>query len=115
VEEMAASSNNIGGGDGRLLKRVGVTGYGALKESSRRLFRYIRQVASAGGPVEFFDDMLTVVGSRSRVVIPGLRELHALGLIDWQRFPKRHVIGATGDDRQRRCAGAADADDDTSA
>jgi hypothetical protein len=30
-----------------------------------------------------------VVASR-RVVLPGLSELHGLGLIDWQRYPKKH-------------------------
>jgi hypothetical protein len=43
------------------------------------------------------------VGSR-RVVLPGLRELLAFGLIDWRRFPKRHVIGLS--DRWRTIATA---------
>ena len=39
-----------------------------------------------------FNDQLETVGSRRRVYLPGLSELTGLGLIDWQRFPKRHVI-----------------------
>ena len=36
------------------------------------------------------NDQFDVFGS-IRVVLPGLSELHALGLIDVTRYPKRHV------------------------
>jgi hypothetical protein len=42
--------------------------------------------------VTLYADQFAVVGS-VRVVLPGLSELHKLGLIDWERFPKRYVIG----------------------
>jgi hypothetical protein len=44
-----------------------------------------------GGSTTLHADQLAVVGS-VRVVLPGLSELHGLGLIDWRRYPKRHVI-----------------------
>ena len=45
---------------------------------------------SCGGSVTPYNDQFAVVGS-VKVVLPGLSELHALGLIDVTRFPKRHV------------------------
>jgi hypothetical protein len=47
-----------------------------------------------------------VVGS-SRVILPGLSELHALGLIEVTRYPKRHVCAMS--DRWRDIASKRDA------
>jgi hypothetical protein len=82
--------------------------YGVLLASSRRLLMFIEQevARNGGGNVTLYADQLCVVGS-VRVVRPGLRELHALGLIEWQRFPKRHVIGLS--DRWRSIASAKQA------
>ena len=54
---------------------------------------FIEQEIGRGGvSVTLNADEFEVVGS-VRVVLPGLSELQGLGLIDWQRFPKRSVIG----------------------
>jgi hypothetical protein len=44
-----------------------------------------------GGSVTLCMDEFQFVGSRN-AILPALSELHGLGLIDWQRFPKRHVV-----------------------
>jgi hypothetical protein len=44
-----------------------------------------------GGPVTLYMEEFQVVGRRN-VILPGLSELHGVGLVDWQRFPQRHVI-----------------------
>ena len=44
-----------------------------------------------GGPVTLYMGDFRFVGCRN-VILPGLSELHGLGLVDWQRFPKRHMI-----------------------
>jgi len=77
----------------RIPERTQSPAYRTLRASSRRLFKFIeREIArSDGGPVTLYSDEFEVVGS-VRVVLPGLSELQGLGLIDWQRFPKRHVI-----------------------
>jgi hypothetical protein len=95
--------------------------YGVLRASSRRLLRFIEyEIARSGGDsVTLYADQLAVVGS-IRVVLPGLSELSGLGLIDWQRLPKRHCDqpvgslaryrdGETGNDRQRNRADATHA------
>ena len=68
--------------------------YRALRASSRRLLRFIaiETTRRGGGTVTLWADEFVVVGS-IRVVLPGLAELKELGLIDWQRAPKRHIIG----------------------
>ena len=68
--------------------------YGALRPSTRRLLMFIEtEIArGGGGSVTLYAGQLAVVGP-VRVVLPGLSELHGLGLIEWQRFPKRHVMG----------------------
>jgi len=43
-----------------------------------------------GGRVTIYADQFAVVGS-IKVVLPGLSELHALGLIDVKRHTQRHV------------------------
>jgi hypothetical protein len=66
--------------------------YLALRPSSRRLLMFIEtEIARGGvGPVTIFNDQLEMIGSR-RVYLPGLYELHALGLVEVTRYPKRHV------------------------
>jgi hypothetical protein len=66
--------------------------YHALRASSRRLLLYVeREVARSGGPaVRLWNDQLGVVGSR-QISLPGLLELHALGLLEVARFSKCHV------------------------
>ena len=58
----------------------------------RRLLMFIEtEIArSDGGSVTLYMDQFEVVGSRN-VVLPGLSELHALGLIEVTRLPKRHI------------------------
>ena len=43
-----------------------------------------------GGRVVIFNDPFEMIGSR-RVYLPGLNELHALGLVEITRYPKRHI------------------------
>lgn len=63
-----------------------------LRASSRRLLLFIEgEIARQGGnPVTIYADQFAVVGS-IRVVLPGLSELHALGLLDVERLQKRYV------------------------
>ena len=69
--------------------------FAVLRASSKRLLLFIEgEIArQGGGPVTLRMDELQVVGSRN-VVLPGLSELHGLGLIDWRRsrYSKRHLI-----------------------
>ena len=66
--------------------------FAVLRPSSRRLLMFIEtEIArSDGGSVTLYMDQFEVVGSRN-VVLPGLSELHALGLIEVTRLPKRHI------------------------
>lgn len=75
-----------------MAERMQSPAYEALRASSRRLLLFIEgEIArQGGGRVTIYADQFAVVGS-IRVVLPGLSELHALGLIDVQRFQKRHV------------------------
>ena len=67
--------------------------YEVLGPSSRHLLLFIEgEIARSGGcSVRLYSDQFAVIGSRN-VVLPGLSELHRLGLIDWRRHPKRHLI-----------------------
>lgn len=84
--------------------------YDALRASSRRLLLFIEgEIArQGGGRITIYADQFAVVGS-IRVVLPGLSELHALGLIDVTRFPKRHVCALS--ERWRAIASRHDAVD----
>ena len=75
-----------------MMTRENSPAYEALRASSRRLLLFIEQeiARGGGGAVTIYADQFAVVGS-IRVIVPGLAELHALGLIDVERFPKRHV------------------------
>jgi hypothetical protein len=68
-----------------------------VRGSSRRLFVFIaHEIARrGGGPVTLNMEEFHVVGRRN-VILTGLSELHGVGLVDWQRFPKRHVIELSG-------------------
>ena len=61
--------------------------YEALRASSRRLLLFIEgEIArQGGGAVTLFADQLAVVGS-IKVIVPGLAELHALGLLGRRCF-----------------------------
>jgi hypothetical protein len=67
--------------------------FAVLRPSSRRLLMFIEtEIArSGGGSVTLCMDQFEVVGSRS-LVLPGLSELHALGLIEVTRLPKRQLF-----------------------
>ena len=66
--------------------------YAALRASARRVLRLIEsEIARQGGDVAtIYTDQLEVCGSR-RVHVPAMSELHALGLAEIVRFPKRYV------------------------
>ena len=67
--------------------------YGALRASSRRLLLFIEQeiARQGGGAVTIYADQFAAVGS-IRIIVPGLDELNALGLLDIARYPKRCVV-----------------------
>jgi hypothetical protein len=91
-----------------MAERTQSPAYEALRASSRRLLLFIEgEIARAGGgTVTIYADQFAVVGS-IRVVLPGLSELHALGLIDVERFQKRHVCAMS--ERWRGVASRRDA------
>ena len=66
--------------------------HAVLRRSSKRLLLFIEdEIARSGGSsVTIHNDQFAVVAS-IKAVLPGLSELHALGLIDVTHFPKRHV------------------------
>ena len=77
--------------------------YGVLRPSARRLLKYVISVfaRSGGGRVVIHNDQLEMIGSR-RIYLTGLYELHTVGLLDVERFPKCHAC-------QARIAGAISA------
>jgi hypothetical protein len=89
-------------------ERMQSPAYRALRASARRLLRFVETeiTRAAGGPVTLYQDQFVVVGS-VRVILPGLRELQALGFIDLKRFPKCYLIGLS--DRWRGIATAEEA------
>jgi hypothetical protein len=56
-----------------------------------------------GGAVTIYADQFAVVGS-IKVIVPGLAELHALGLLDVTRYPKRSVCALSSRSRDNRLA-----------
>ena len=66
--------------------------YLALRPSSRRLLRFIEMEIQrqGGGRVLIFNDQFEMIGSR-KVYVPGLSELHSLGLLSVARHPKQHT------------------------
>jgi hypothetical protein len=70
--------------------------YAALRASSRLLLLLVEaEIAKQGGKAQIFHDQLAVVGSWSRVVRPGMAELHALGLVEVTRHPKRFLCASS--------------------
>jgi hypothetical protein len=62
-----------------------------LRASSRRVLRLIEsEIARQGGCATIFNDQFEICGSR-RVWRPAAAELHALGLVEVVRFPKRYA------------------------
>jgi hypothetical protein len=57
--------------------------FALLRPSSKRLLAYVEQeiARSGGGNVMLYADQLAVTGSMSKVVLCGLSELNALGLL----------------------------------
>ncbi|WP_156928436.1 hypothetical protein [Bradyrhizobium sp. th.b2] len=74
------------------MDRLQSPAYEVLRASSRRLLLFIEQeIARQGdGSAVIYADQFRVVGS-IRIIVPGLDELNALGLLDVQRYPKRAV------------------------
>jgi hypothetical protein len=66
--------------------------FSILRASTKRLLRYaLSEIArNGGGRVVIHNDQWEMVGSR-RVYLTGLFELHALGLLEVQRYPKCHA------------------------
>jgi hypothetical protein len=66
--------------------------YRVLRASSRRLLQFIEhEIERQGGVAMLYNDQLAVCGSR-RILRPGMRELHALGLVAHQRGCKCSII-----------------------
>ena len=66
--------------------------YTVLRASARRVDRLVESeiVRQGDGTAIIYIDQLELCGSR-RVYVPALSELHALGLLDVTRHPKRFV------------------------
>ena len=66
--------------------------YAVLRASSRRVDRLIQSelARQGGGVATIFNDQFELCGSR-RVYRPALAEIHALGLAEIVRFPKRYT------------------------
>jgi hypothetical protein len=65
--------------------------YLMLRASARRVDRLIQaEIARQGGCAVVYTDQLECCGSR-RTYVPAMAELHALGLIEVTRHPKRYV------------------------
>ena len=79
-----------------VMQRERSPAYEILRPSSRRLLRVIdTELARNGGATIIHNDQFEVVGSSTRVVLPGLAELHALGLIEVTRYPKRCRVASS--------------------
>ena len=79
-----------------MLMREQSPAFGALRASSRRVLHLVEsEIARQGGRAVIYADMLEICGSR-RVYVPAMSELHALGLLDVQREPKRYVCRMSG-------------------
>ena len=66
--------------------------YKILRPSARRLLKYVlSEIArNGGGRVVIHNDHLEMIGSR-RIYLTGLYELHTVGLLEVERFPKCHA------------------------
>ena len=64
----------------------------ACEKIWHRVFRpLVRVEREGGGAVTIHNDQFAAVGSR-RVYLPGLIELHELGLVEVKRLQKRHLL-----------------------
>lgn len=70
--------------------------YEALRPSTRRLLIFLEAEIQrqGGGSATIFADQLEMIGGR-RVIVGGVSELHALGLIEAVRRVKRYDIRAS--------------------
>ena len=70
--------------------------YEILRASTRRLLKYVMSeiARNGGGRVVIHNDQLEMIGSR-RIYLTGLYELHTVGLLDVERFPKCHACQAS--------------------
>lgn len=69
--------------------------YRVLRASARRVLRLIdAEIERQGGCAVVGNDQLEFCGSR-RVFRPAMAELHALGLAEVERYPKRYVCRAS--------------------
>jgi hypothetical protein len=66
--------------------------YAALRASSRRVLRLVEAeiVRQGGGRAVVYYDQLECCGSR-RAYVPAMSELQCLGLIDVERYQKKHI------------------------
>jgi len=90
---MALSAADADQGRKAMTDRTRSHAYGALRDSSRRLLKFVESeiARNDGKPVTLFADQFVIVGS-VRIIVPCLLELTVLGFIERQRFPKRHRI-----------------------
>ena len=83
-----------GGHHGR--REDSITRFSCLRASSRRCYRLITsEIARQGGCAIVHNDVLELCGSR-RVYRPALSELHALGLLEVERYPEAVSLPAVG-------------------
>jgi hypothetical protein len=82
--------------------------YEILRCSARRLLKYVlSEIArNGGGRTIIHNDQLEMIGSR-RIYLTGLLELHTLGLLDVERYPKCHACRPS--DRWRDIGSVLDA------
>jgi hypothetical protein len=82
--------------------------YEILRASTKRLLKFVTSeiARNGGGRVILHNDMLEMIGSR-RIYLTGLFELHTLGLLDVERYPKCHACRLS--DRWRDIGSVLDA------
>ena len=82
--------------------------YEILRASTKRLLKFVTSeiARNGGGRVVIHNDQLEMIGSR-RIYLTGLFELHTLGLLDVERYPKCHACRLS--DRWRDIGSVLDA------
>ena len=82
--------------------------FSILRASTKRLLGYaLSEIARNGGDrVVIHNDQLEMIGSR-RIYLTGLLELHTLGLLEVERYPKCHAARLS--DRWRNIGSVLDA------
>src|SRR5258705_13992101 len=72
-------------------ERIQSHAYSVLRASARRVLRLVEsEITRQGGCATIYTDQFEHCGSR-RVYRPALAEIHALGLAELERYPKRYV------------------------